>query len=220
MREPNCGSHLNGGFRVIESPLCPACSSPVLPGQAYCATCGTSLPGASAVADTLEAPTAGVDPNVASGIPDDPRLAALGLASTSTSGPEHDAAPALERQGPAPSLFAADPAPAVASAPDPAPGPFGAPIPNLFGQPTDRQEAPAGSSERIPGGYVPPVVGLEPSPWTLRPSSAGSDARGAGSSIGVSIGAIPVSSMGNGRPRTHYLRSLRMTSRGVGPRRR
>jgi hypothetical protein len=56
-------------------------------------------------------------------------------------------------------------------------------------------------SGRIPGSYVPPAEGFADSPWTLRPSST-SSARQAGSSLSVSVGAIPVSSLSAGKAAT------------------
>jgi len=121
---------------VVDSSLCPACSKPVLPGQAYCPTCGAPLAGGSAPE------TAPVDLSVdaaatigAAGIASDPRLDAVGLTPTAPSDP-------------------------------------------------------------VLGGYVP-ASGEPPIPsWALQPSGASSVARPDGPSMSVSVGAIPVSSVG------------------------
>jgi len=126
----------------VESPICPACSSPVLPGQAFCATCGTALPGAPALPgtpalpDPPEAAAAEVDPSATLGTPDDPRLAALGLASTAP--PEHRPPAAL-------------PAAPPAASQDPAPSPEASPW--------TLQPSSAGSGARPAGSSVGVLVG-------------------------------------------------------------
>jgi hypothetical protein len=55
---------------------------------------------------------------------------------------------------------------------------------------------------RIPGGYLPPATILAAPPLTLKPSSASYGAASVGSSIGVAVGAVQVSSLGREEPGT------------------
>lgn len=161
---------------MVESSLCPTCSSPVLPGQAYCPTCGTPLPGGA----VLEA---------AAGTPDDPRLAALGLSRVAPPEPERPQTPptpAAARPSPSPDQFANQFA-----------APASAPILPPEVAMTEPSEDP---SERIPDAYVPPLVDPEASAWTLRPSSVSSAAKPAGPGMSLSLGAIPFSSASQGNP--------------------
>jgi hypothetical protein len=69
--------------------------------------------------------------------------------------------------------------------------------PRLEPEPEADAEPERAPSGRIPGSYVPPAENLHDSSWILRPSSA-SSARQSGSSLSVSVGAIPVSTLGAG----------------------
>lgn len=169
---------------MVELSVCPACSSPVVPGQAYCASCGAAVPGTSAKpnvppydsepADTAS-PQAEVGAEATAEVtagdgPVDLRLAALGLTTGATPEAPTPIEPPVRRKPPAPLAEAA--AAALAQA-----------------QPESGSEP----IERVPGGYVPPMAGPEPSAWTLQPSNGGSVARAAGGSLSVSVGAVPVS---------------------------
>jgi len=147
----------------------------------------------SSVDPATAADTAGVDSADSvegdAGSPIDPRLAALGLTPDAPSEPLVPVAPTAGRKPTAPLAEAA--AAALAAAPQPA----------QFGPAVAAQPRPEpGLSDRIPGSYVPPMVGPEPSAWTLQPSSAGSVARSVGSSLSVSVGAMPVSPVSHDSP--------------------
>ena len=156
----------------------------------------------------------------------DPRIAALGL---SPAPPDAATQARAVWPPPPPSSFAA-PAPPTPPAPlasspltGPVRNPFAPPAAAQFAPPAPEPlqievvagaapevtpqhieevagAAPEVTPEHVPGGYVPPFGGPEAPVWALRPSSASSDARPAGSSMSVSVGAIPVSSV-TPRPR-------------------
>ena len=164
--------------------------------------------------------------NATIGEPVDPRLVALGLADTTQPGPESMAPAPIQSEsahrglGPAERPYESPSRnPFAPAAPHqfgpPASGQFAAPVPpapvssaaydqarpqsepRLEPEPEADAEPERAPSGRIPGSYVPPAENLHDSPWTLRPSSA-SSARQSGSSLSVSVGAIPVSTRGAG----------------------
>ena len=174
---------------MVEYLPCPACSSPVLTGQSFCAACGAALSGdttgviaagattgpdigdTAASAEIVAGDTTAADADL--------RMIALGLVPATPIGPDRMAeAPAwvpttAEATEPT-SVVTTEPTPLVTSESDPQPG--------------------VDSSARIPGGYLPPSTGLAPPGWMLQPSSA--DPRQTGRSLSVSVGAVPVAPAG------------------------
>jgi hypothetical protein len=77
------------------------------------------------------------------------------------------------------------------------PGPEAEPYegPLLVTPEPDAEPAP-----HIPGGYVAPAPGLEPSGWVMNPSDSSSSPRRPGSSIGLQVGARPMTLGGNAVP--------------------
>jgi hypothetical protein len=203
---------------VVESSLCPSCSSPVKPGQILCTVCGellvtagAPLPGASqaeaspqpeapqpeasqpeagpAPADEV-APTGPADAaiDLTAGVPADPRLAAIGIEPAAPGHPpeltppaaEQLSTPAAEQSAPA----AEQSAPAAEQSAPPA-------------APSAQQSEPAEDVSRPSlAGHASPPGTPAPSDWALHPSEAGSVIRPNGSSMSISVGAVPVSSIG------------------------
>jgi hypothetical protein len=61
-------------------------------------------------------------------------------------------------------------------------------------------EPDAEPAPHIPGGYVAPTPGLEPSSWVMNPSDSSSSPRRPGSSIGLQVGARPMTLGGDAVP--------------------
>ena len=61
-------------------------------------------------------------------------------------------------------------------------------------------EPDAEPAPHIPGGYVAPAPGLEPSGWAMNPSDSSSSPRRPGSSIGLQVGARPMTLGGSAVP--------------------
>ena len=206
---------------MAESMQCPACSSPVVIGQAFCANCGASLAGvaAPAVAPGESSDTAtgvqgsrggarvGKSKAAAREQTDAPTTPAEDLPAASESpnlaAPAAPVAPAQMEPtigtDADPRLAALGLSPAAAPRPaapqagwPPAPQ-AAAPVSPAMQRRSLEPEGPAGPPERIPGAYVPPATGAPPSPHTLQPSGAGSGVRPSGPSLSVSVGAVPIS---------------------------
>lgn len=163
-------------------------------------------PAAPPAAPPAVAPAAEADDAPSEQADIDPRLAALRLVPP---------APPVSRPTPSPTAPSATPQPALAPRPLSAPlrNPFAPPAASQFAPPVAAQFAPPAAAQfvppaavapdedpakRVPGGYVPPAVDMDASTWTLRPSRASSETRPAGSSLSLSVGAVPVSSVGKG----------------------
>lgn len=61
-------------------------------------------------------------------------------------------------------------------------------------------EPGAEPAPHTPGGYVAPAPGLEPSGWVMNPSDSSSSPRRSGPSIGLQVGARPITLGGNAVP--------------------
>lgn len=208
---------------MTDTLLCPRCSSATQPDQLFCWKCGAPLaandaggdapgdaapvrrPRARGSKDEATAPaqtkTADIAADIPADIPSDsavreidPRLAALGLDPDAAppSAPVRVPAPPYVEPAPAtpPPTEAAPTAKLVE--PEPEPDPELEPV--VDAEPVIEQPA------RIPGGYLPPTIAPEDAPWTLRPSSTSSAARPLGPSVGINIGATPVSPLDMERP--------------------
>ena len=149
----------------------------------------------------------------------DPRLAALGLAPAAAADPSPVSAGAWAAAlAPEPTpahTHMSMPMPVAAPMPVAPPMPVAAPMPSVWPVPAEHpfvtpavdsvepaDQAPLEAAEeppaRVAGGYLPPAEDRQGSPWTLRPSTAGSTGRVIGPSLSASVGAVPVSSLGDG----------------------
>ena len=165
---------------MVESSLCPSCSSPVQAGQILCTVCGELL-----VPDDASRPDA-------SG------RAAQGKTKTTESGV--DQVGATPAASPAPADEAATMGPTETSAVDTEVDTQADPRLAALGiEPAallEQQLEPAGdASEGTGGSNAPPMAAPEPSALALHPSNAGSMAGPNGPSMSLSVGAIPVSSI-------------------------
>lgn len=188
---------------MVESTLCPRCSSPILPGGSFCAKCGAPVSGA-AVGETkpeappLETPAEAVDPQPAE--PDapprglrgaaraDPRLVKLGLdvnAPAAANQPDESrpydpVAPEVHMPG----NWQLD-LRSMAERPD-APDP---PEPEPEPDPGGKQAA------HIPGGYLAPSATYRGSGSQRPPrDQAPPGGQSASPSLGTSIGSVPITS--------------------------
>jgi hypothetical protein len=196
---------------VVESSVCPSCSSPVRAGQILCTVCGELLvagdapqPDASRQAARGKAKTTesevgqvrdDVTPEPAAPAPADEAATtgptdtpAMNLAVGSSTDPRL-AALGIEPAAPAGAQFAP---PAAAQFAPPAAAQFAPPAAAV---PEEQPEPAEDASQGTMSSYAPPVGAPEPPAWGLHPSHAGSVARSNGPSMSVSAGAVPVSSI-------------------------
>jgi hypothetical protein len=210
-RDPGAGTlggaanrfgRLSGGTRVVESTLCPKCSSPILPGGSFCATCGAPVSGAVAgktkkdaaqktPAEVVDQRPAGPDApprGLRGAAKADPRIVKLGLdvnppaeAEQSVESPANDpVAPAVHMPG----NWQLD-LRSMAERPDVPDPPDSEPEPD----PGGREDA------HIPGGYLAPSATYRGS-WSPQPprGQAPSIGQSPSLSLGPSIGAVPIAS--------------------------
>ena len=187
---------------MVESRLCPNCTLPVKPRQAFCANCGASLavashqllvdapettpaPGPEAARETRPAPTAGQEPEPAPKPDPEPAREPMPEPEPEpAAGQEPEPAPKPNPEPAREPVPEPEPGPAREALPEPEPGPEPArdaapePVPEL-----ELEQAPAidpellsypgaGGAGRIPGSYLAPADGVPPSTWTIQPSTS------------------------------------------------
>lgn len=173
---------------MVNSAFCPKCSSPVLPGENFCAGCGARLAGGPGP-DLQPSST-----SAASAASVDPRLTALGMGTLPGSYSAPSGEPSTE--GPAaapvhvPAGWQVDLRPLTEAAAEPMPA---HPAPDV-------EPGPAGTqAPHVPGGYLAPSATYRGSGWALpKDDTAGPSERAPGSSLGASIGATPIAPSAGG----------------------
>ncbi|MGZ6265680.1 MAG: hypothetical protein ACXWN4_02080 [Candidatus Limnocylindrales bacterium] len=193
---------------MVESTLCPKCSSPILSGGSFCAKCGAPVSGAvvdetkqdappETPAEAVDQPPAGPDApprGLRGAARADPRIVKLGLdvnpaAAADKSGespPNEPVAPPVHMPG----NWQVD-LRSMAERPDAPDPPVSDPEPDPGGQQTTH----------IPGGYLAPSAtyrgsGSPPPPRSQAPSPGQSP----NPSLGPSIGAVPITSAATAPP--------------------
>jgi len=183
---------------VVQDELCPSCSLPVVPGQAFCASCGARLaakpvPEAAAphVAELPINEETGVAPEI------DPRLAALGFDSDATL-PELAPEPELALEPP--------PEPAPARVPERETVPWAA-----------AQSWPAPDPVPTAEPWSPLPIAAPPPSRTIQPSSSFAAGARVGDSPLRSVGAQPIAPPVVAAPRATTAPSIPFSVAGPAP---